>query len=154
MNDHANDQPAPDDELLLRRLRRNTFIVIGLALVASLIFSGRRMFFGVVLGSALCFFNLRWLTSSLRGILGLAMQQQDGRVPSFTAGKFIFRYYLVALAIGAAGWTGDFHPLGIGVGFAAFVGGVMIEAGYRLYLAMTGRELPEERASDSNLNDS
>lgn len=153
MNDPAHDQSAPD-ETLLRRLRRNTYIVIGLALAAALIFSGRQMFFGVVLGSALGFFNLRWLTSSLRGILGLAMQRQDGRVPPFTVGKFIFRYYLVALAIGAAVWTGGFHPLGIGIGFAAFVGGVMIETGYRLYLAMMGRELPEERASDSNLNES
>ena len=141
MKKPANDQSALSDETLQRRLLRNTFIVIGLALVASLIFSGRRMFFGVVLGSALGFFNLRWLTSSLRGILGLAMQRQDGRVPPFTAGKFIFRYYLVALAIGAAVWTGDFHPLGIGVGFAAFVGGVMIEAVYQFYLALTGRDL-------------
>jgi hypothetical protein len=139
----ADDQSVPFDdgnEVLFRRLRRNTFIVIGLALAASLLFSDRQkcwqMFFGVVLGGALCFFNLRWLSGSLRGMLALAKREQDGRVPPFTAGKFIFRYYLVAVAIGAAVWTGDFHPLGIGIGFAAFVGGVMIEAVYQFYLAV------------------
>ncbi|NOT60723.1 MAG: hypothetical protein HOP19_10935 [Acidobacteria bacterium] len=143
MKQPDDDQSASFDdgnEVLLRRLRRNTFIVIGLALAASLIFSergsDRRMFLGVVLGGALCFFNLRWLNSSLRSILALASQRQDGRVPPFTAGKFIFRYYLVAVAIGAAVWTGEFHPLGIGSGFAAFVGGVMIEAVYQFYLAL------------------
>lgn len=140
MKQPVDDQSASFDdgnEVLLRRLRRNTFIVIGLALAASLIFSDRRMVFGVALGGALCFFNLRWLNSSLRGILDLAMQRQDGRVPPFTVGKFIFRYYLVAVAIGAAVWSGGFHPLGIGIGFAAFVGGVMIESVYQFYLALT-----------------
>ena len=44
--------------------------------------------------------------------------------------------------------TGDFHPLGIGVGFAAFVGGVMIEAGYQLYLALTGRETEQDHLEE------
>jgi hypothetical protein len=59
---------------------------------------------------------------------------QSGRVPPFTASKFILRYIVIAATIAIALSTGYFHPLGIGIGFAAFAGGVMIEAAYQLYL--------------------
>ena len=95
---------------------------------------------GVVLGGALCLLNTRWLQSSLRVILKIAAEKQDGRVPPFTAGKFILRYYLIACAIGAAVWTGWFHPLGIGIGFAALVDSVALEAGYQLYLAYSSNQ--------------
>ena len=142
MNEPATDQLASDDALQ-RRLRRNMGFVIVVALVISYRWAGWRMFCGTALGSALSLLNRRWLTGSVRNILSEAVIMQNGRVPPFTAGKFIFRYYLIAFIIGAAVWTGDFHPLGIGVGFAAFVGGVMLEAGYRLYLFGVGRELSE-----------
>jgi hypothetical protein len=138
---------------LQRRLRRNTYVVIGLMLLLALVLSTRKMLFGVVLGSALGLLNLRWLTGSVRGILSQAVMMQNGRVPPFTAGKLILRYYLVALIIGAALWTGDFHPLGIGAGFAAFVFGVMIEAGYRFFLVILGRETPEDSASETHHNE-
>ncbi len=138
---------------LQNRLRCNTYVVIGLMLLLALFFASRKMFFGVALGSALSLLNLRWLTSSVRGILNQAVMMQNGHVPPFTAGKLILRYYLVALIIGAALWTGDFHPLGIGAGFAAFVFGVMIEAGYRFFLVIMGRETPEDRASETHHNE-
>lgn len=94
------------------------------------------MALGVALGGALSLFNKNWLHGSVRAILSAAAEKQDGRVPPFTAGKIIFRYYIIALVIGGAVWTGDFHPLGIAVGFAAFVGGIMLEAGYQLCLAL------------------
>lgn len=123
-----------DNDRLERRLLRNTFIVIAIALIVAAVWSGARMAMGVLLGGALSLFNKRWLAGSVRAILGQAIVMQNGRVPPFTAAKFILRYYIVAIAIGVAAWTGHFHPLGIGVGFAAFVGGVMMEAGYQLYL--------------------
>jgi hypothetical protein len=117
-----------------RRFDRNAYIVIAIALVSALIWSGWRMAAGVMLGGALSLFNKRWLQGSVRGIMSQAVMMQNGRVPPFTASKVILRYFIIAIAIGAAVWSGDFDPLGIGIGFAAFVGGVMIEAGYQLYL--------------------
>ena len=136
------------DSRIERRFERNTYLVICVALLTGLFWSGWRMALGVALGGALCLFNKRWLTASVRAILSQAVLLQNGRVPPFTAGKFIFRYYITALVIGLAVWTGDFHPLGIGVGFAAFVGGVMIEAGYQLYLALTGREAEQDHLEE------
>jgi hypothetical protein len=93
------------------------------------------MALGALLGGALCLFNIRWLRGSVGAILSQAVMTQSGRVPPFTASKFILRYVVIAAVIAVALWTGYFHPLGIGIGFAAFVGGVMIEAGYQLYLS-------------------
>lgn len=143
MSDPAIDHEVIDDPLY-RRARRNMVCLLLLALVAAAYWSGWRMALGVALGGALSFFNLRWLTASLRGILSQAVVAQDGRVPPFTAAKFVLRYYLIACAIGFAVWTGTIHPLGIGIGFFAFAGGVMIEAAYRLTLILTGRDSAEE----------
>jgi hypothetical protein len=109
-------------------------VVIAMALVAGFYWSGWRMGLGILLGGALCIFNLRWLGGSVRAILSYAAELQNNRVPPFTASKFILRYLIIAIVIGAAVWTGDFHPLGIAIGFGAFAGGVMIEAGYQIYL--------------------
>jgi hypothetical protein len=130
------------DSTVEQRLQRNTYLVILVMLLAGAVWSGGRMVLGVALGGALCLLNKGWLQNSLRAILKIAAEKQDGRVPPFTAGKFIFRYYLIACAIGAAVWTGWFHPLGIGIGFAALVGSVMLEAGYQLYLAYSSNQPP------------
>ncbi|MGE0130024.1 MAG: ATP synthase subunit I [Blastocatellales bacterium] len=123
-----------DDSGIERRFQRNTYVVIVVALAAGWFLSGWRMALGVVLGGALCLFNLRWLSGSVRAILSKAVMTQSGRVPPFTASKLILRYFVIAFVIVAALSTGYFHPLGIGTGFAAFAGGVMIEAVYQLYL--------------------
>jgi len=98
------------------------------------------MALSVLLGGILTLFNNRWLQGSVKAILSKAVMLQNGRVPPFTASKFVLRYFVIAFAIGAGLWTGSFDPLGIGIGFAAFVGGVMIEAGYQLYLAFKSTE--------------
>lgn len=98
------------------------------------------MALGVLLGAALSLFNKQWLEGSLRAMLNHEVAKEEGRVPPFTVFKFILRYLIVFLVIGAAVWTGWFHALGIGIGFAAFVGGVMIETGYQLYLALKSQQ--------------
>jgi hypothetical protein len=123
-----------ESKLIERRFERNMYIYILVALAISLIWAGWRMASGVLLGSILSIFNKRWLQGSVAAILGSAVEMGGGRVPPFTAAKLILRYFIIAFVIGAAIWTSDFHPLGIGIGFAAFVGGVMIEAGYQIYL--------------------
>lgn|SRR5262245_53125507 len=126
-----NEEPGNEIE---RRFRRNMIVVIGVALVIGFYWAGWRMGLGILLGGALCIFNLRWLGGSVRAILSHAVERQNSKVPPFTASKFILRYLIIALVMGAAVWTGDFHPLGIAIGFGAFAGGVMIEAGYQIYL--------------------
>src|SRR5262245_58292399 len=123
-----------DDSGIERRFQRNTYVVIGVALIAGRLLVGWRMALGVALGGALCLLNVRWLSGSVRAILSKAVMTQSGRVPPFTASKFILRYFVIAAAIVIALLTGYFHPLGIGIGFAAFAGGVMIEAFYQLRL--------------------
>jgi hypothetical protein len=129
-----------EDRRLERRLERNTYLVIAVALLCALFWSSRPMALGILLGGALSLLNKRWLQGSVRAILSKAVVMQSGRVPPFTASKLILRYFVIALAFGIAFWTGDFHPLGVGIGFAAFVGGVMMEAGYQLYLSFKSNE--------------
>lgn len=135
------------DSRLQQRFQRNTYLVILVALLTSALWAGWRMALGVALGGVLSLVNKNWLQGSVRVILRSAAERQDGRIPPFTAGKFIFRYYLIALAVGGAVWTGEFHPLGIAIGFAAFVGGVMLEAGYQLYLALFPDQSDEDTTS-------
>jgi hypothetical protein len=123
-----------DDSGIERRFHRNTYVVIGVALTAGWFLAGWRMALGVALGGALCLFNIRWLSGSVRAILSQAVVTQSGRIPPFTASKLILRYFVIAIVIVIALSTGYFHPLGIGIGFAAFAGGVMIEAAYQLCL--------------------
>lgn len=127
--------PIEDTEIE-RRLQRNSYIVIGVAVIAGCFLSGWRMALGAMLGGALCMFNIRWLSGSVRAILSKAVMTRNGRVPPFTASKFILRYFIIAAAIAIALTTDYFNPLGVGFGFAAFAGGVMIEAAYQLFLSL------------------
>jgi hypothetical protein len=65
-----------------------------------------------------------------------------------TASKFVLRYFIIAVVIIAAVWTSSFHPLGIGIGFAAFVAGVMMEAGYQLYLFFKMNDRSEDSSKE------
>lgn len=133
LNDSNMDGEA-ENRAVERRLERNTFIFIVAVSIAAGVWSGWRMLLGVLIGGALSLFNKRWLRGSLQVMLDRAAEEGTGRVPSFTAFKFVLRYVVIALVIGAAVWTGRVHPLGIGIGFAAIVGGAMIETVYQLYL--------------------
>ncbi|MFN8000850.1 MAG: ATP synthase subunit I [Acidobacteriota bacterium] len=147
----ASQMSTEDDSRVQQRLQRHTYVVIILALIVGGIWAGWPMALGILLGGILSLFNKRWLQGSLRAMLNHVVAQETGRVPPFTASKFILRYFVIALVIGMAVWTGKVHPLGLGIGFAAFVGGVMIEAGYQLYLGFkTNDEAVSEEASDSS----
>jgi hypothetical protein len=135
-----------------QRFQRNTYIVIVIALLVSLFWVGHRMALGVLVGGALSLFNKRWLEGSVRGILSHAVIMQNGRVPPFTASKLILRYFVIALVIGLALWSGKVDLLGVAVGFAAFVCGVMIEAGYQLYLSLKTTGASSDTADEQTEN--
>src|SRR5262245_61865171 len=128
------------DKAIERRFDRNTHLVIVVATIASLIWSGWRLALGLMVGGAWGLLITRWLQGSVRAILNQAVIQQNARVPSFTASKLILRYFIIAIVIGVGFWSGYFDPIGIGIGFAAFVGGVMIEAVYQLYMSFKSTE--------------
>jgi hypothetical protein len=126
-----------------RRFQRNTFIFFGLALIGGLIWGLFRKSWsltsGIALGGVLALLNKRWLEGSIRSIMRHAIAMQEGTAPNLPplmASGVIFRYFFVAFCFGIAVWTGLFHPLGVAIGFTSFVGGVMIEAGYQIYLAL------------------
>jgi ATP synthase I chain len=139
-----------DDSGIERRFQRNTYVVIGFATSAGWFLAGWRMTLGALLGGALCLFNIRWLRGSVRAILSKAVVTQSGRVPPFTASKLILRYFVIAIVMVVALLTGYFHPLGIAIGFAAFVGGVMIEAAYQLCLLFKSFRAGENAQENSS----
>jgi len=134
-----NVQENADDDGLYRRLQRNTFLFLGLALLASLMKGSWQIVAGVALGGGLAIFNKRWLEGSIRVLLSQALVMPEGQIPTWTASKLVLRYLILALCCGIALWTGAFHPLGMAVGFASFVGGVMIEAGYQIFLVLKSK---------------
>lgn len=121
-----------------RRLEWNTYLVLAAMIIGSLFIGDPKVIGGTLLGGALGLINHRWLSASLSVIIPSAAQ--SNRVPRWTAWKFILRYLVVGSAIGLALWSGWFNLLAIVIGFCAFVGAVMIEAGYQIYLIIVHRE--------------
>lgn len=117
-----------------RRIQRNTYIVIVLAILAGLTFSGWRMATGIAVGGLLSLFNQRWLRSSVASILGNAASNADGAVPRWTVTKFLLRYAVIGTVAGAALWSRKIDLIGFGIGIGSVVWAVMVEAGYQVYL--------------------
>lgn len=123
-----------DAEASERRIYRNTYIVMALAIVVSLVFAPWPMVAGIVIGSALCVFNERWLRSSVGAILGTSPRSPSGTVARWRVSKFLLRYAVIGTVGGVAFWSGKVDLIGFGIGFASFVWAAMMEAGYQLYL--------------------
>jgi hypothetical protein len=131
------------DGALERRLSRNRLIVLIIATLVSLLWARRDVTIGIVVGGALGHLNQRWLSMSIKATLLIAASGADP-VPAGTLVPLFLRYLIVAIGMVGAIWLGVAHPVGLAIGFAAFVGGVMIEAGALLYRGL------REGASDSD----
>ena len=129
-------QENPDDRSLNRRLKRNTLLFLIAALAFSLWLGSAEIVAGVALGGVLAILNQRLLEGGIRSLLSQVVASDTGSVPAWPASKLMVRYLIVALCFGIALLTGLFHPVGMAIGFASFVGGVMIEAGYQIYLVL------------------
>ena len=123
-----------------RRIHRNTYLVIGFATLVGLTFPGWRMAASILLGGALCLLNQRWLSSSVASILGAAASTSGGAVPRWTVTKFLLRYAVIGTVAGAALWSRKVDLIGFGVGIAAVVWAVMIEAAYQIFLTFARRD--------------
>jgi hypothetical protein len=128
----------PAGEETLRRLKRAASWLILAGVVAAFVAAGWRAALGVALGGALSLLNARWLGASVGAILHVAGSTGDPAVPRWAVSKFFLRYALVGFVMLAAAASGWFDLLGIGLGFAAFVGAAMLEAARQAYLTFRG----------------
>lgn len=140
----SDNSPSNDDESLSltapeaveRRVWRNIFAVVALAVVIAAIVADLRFMLGLVLGGGLALLNYKWLHSSLREALGAGTE----KAPPGTMIKFVVRWLVIAAVAWAANKTGYFDPLAILAGLFAPAAAVMIEAAYVAYKSFRTRE--------------
>jgi hypothetical protein len=141
----ASDNSASNDDQSLglmapeaveRRVWRNIFAVVAVAVVIAALTADLRFMLGLVLGGGLALLNYKWLHSSVRAVLATGNQ----KAPPGTMIKFVVRWLVIAAAAWAANKTGYFDAIAILAGLFAPAGAVMIEAAYAAYKSLTTRE--------------
>jgi hypothetical protein len=122
----SEEEPLPftRPEFVERRVWRNLFAVIIVAVAISALAADFRFTLGLALGGALALLNYRWLGSSLRAVLAAGAE----KTPPGTMLKFVIRWIVIAAAGWAANKTGYFEAVGILAGLFAPAVAVMIEA--------------------------
>lgn len=129
INEDTPDYAPLENE---QRLRIITVVLIVAGAVLAFALADLKMALGIALGGILSLFNERWLRSSTKAMIELA--SATGNPSVATTSKFIFRFVIIAAVIAVAMKSGYFNLLGIGLGFAAFVGATMVEAVYQLII--------------------
>lgn len=122
-------------ELVERRVWRNSFAVIVLALIIAAVLANLKFTLGLIVGSALSLINYKWLHTSVKD----ALSESKGKAPPGTAMMFIIRWIVIGLVIYLLNLTGWFDPVGMLAGLFAPALAVMIEAGYVTYKTITQR---------------
>jgi hypothetical protein len=125
---------APD--AVERRVWRNIFAVVAIAVVIAALTADLRFMLGLVLGGGLALLNYKWLHSSLRAVLATGNQ----KTPPGTMIMFVVRWLVIAAVAWAANKTGYFDAVAILAGLFAPAVAVMIEAAYVAYKSLTTRE--------------
>jgi hypothetical protein len=123
---------------LERRLRRNMFVVVALAVLLSAPLAPWRVTTGLLLGGALAVFNHHWLRSSLHAVFGgRATGASRSRL---VAARYVLRYVIIALVVASA-YMFDLISLAATLaGMCAFAAAIMVEALVQLYFAIVYRE--------------
>ena len=129
--DHVSPESADftDPEAVDRRVWRNIFAVIAIAVVAAAIFADMRFMLGLVVGGALALINYKWLHSSVRGILAVS----SGKAPPGVTVMFVVRWLVVGIAAYLSVLTGYVDPIAILGGLFAPAVAIMVEAIYSTY---------------------
>jgi FtsH-binding integral membrane protein len=123
---------------LERRLLRAMYVVLAVALAASLVFAPWRVTTGLLLGGVLSLFNHHWLRGSLAAVFG--GQAAAGRRPRLSAARYVLRYFVIACVVASAYALNLISvPATLG-GLCAFAAAVMVEAFTQLYFAIIRRE--------------
>ena len=118
-----------DPAAIERRVWRNIFIVIFLAVIASAALADSRFMLGIALGGALALLNYKWLHASLRSIMAVGSR----KTPPGTTMKFVTRWLVIAAVAWVANQTGYFEAVGILAGLFAPAIAVMMEAAYMTF---------------------
>ena len=113
-------------EAVERRVWRNIFVVVALAVVAAAVFADLTFMLGLVLGGALALLNYKWLNASLRAVLVVGTE----KAPPGTLIKFVVRWLVIGAVAWVANKTGYFEPVAILAGLLAPAAAVAIEAAY------------------------
>ena len=130
------DSLAPGaPEAVERRIWRNIFAVVAIAVVIAALTADLKFMLGLVLGGGLALLNYKWLHSSLRAVLAAGSQ----KAPPGTIIKFVVRWLVIAAVAWAANKTGYFDAVAILAGLFAPAVAVMIEAAYATYKGVTTR---------------
>ena len=140
----SDNSPSNDEDSLAlgapeaveRRVLRNIFAVVAIAVVIAALTADLKFMLGLVLGGALALLNYKWLHSSLRAVLAAGSQ----KTPPGTIIKFVVRWLVIAAVAWAANKTGYFDAVAILAGLFAPAVAVMIEAAYATYKGVTTRE--------------
>jgi len=133
-DDESQALTAP--EAVERRVWRNIFAVVAIAVVIAAVAGDLKFMLGLVLGGGLALLNYKWLHSSLRSALGAANE----KAPPGTMMKFVVRWLVIAAVAWAANRTGYFETVAILAGLFAPAVAVMIEAAYVAYRGIRTRE--------------
>src|SRR5215813_9868066 len=94
-------------EAVERRVWRNIFAVVAIAVVIAAITADLNFMLGLVLGGGLALLNYKWLHSSLRTVMSTGSQ----KTPPGTMMKFVFRWLVIAAGAWAANKTGYFDAV-------------------------------------------
>jgi ATP synthase I chain len=119
-----------------RRVLRNIFAVVAIAVVIAALVADLRFMLGLVLGGGLALLNYRWLHSSLGAVLAAGNE----KAPPGTMIKFVVRWLVIAVVAWAANKTGYFDAIAILAGLFAPAAAVTIEAAYVAYKSLKKRE--------------
>jgi hypothetical protein len=110
-----------------RRVWRNIYVVIAIAIIVAAVYADLQFVFGLALGGMLALLNYRWLHSSLRSVL------VAGKAPPGTSLKFVFRWIVIGSVVYAASLTGYFNSIAMLLGLFAPAIAIMMEAAYVTY---------------------
>ncbi|MEW6126339.1 MAG: ATP synthase subunit I [Acidobacteriota bacterium] len=126
-----NEVTSP--ERVERRIWRNTFAIIILAIIFASLFANLKFTLSLFVGSALSLVNFKWLHASIKDVLTAS----DGKRPPGTMLLFIVRWILVGAVVYGLHLTGYFDIVAMLAGLFAPALAVMIEAGYVTYKTIT-----------------
>jgi len=132
LNDGGHDS-FTDPAAVERRVWRNIFIVIAIAVLSAAIFADLKFVFGLVIGGMLALLNYRWLHSSVRA----ALAGSEKKAPPGTTMKFVVRWLVIAAVVYSANLTGYVDAVAMLTGLFAPALAIMIEAAYVTYRTIT-----------------
>jgi len=135
----AESSALPDErtepKAVERRVWRNAFAVMALAIAVSAILATWKFTLGLALGCLLALLNFRWLHASVRDILGAGTT----KAPPGTMWLLLIRWIVVGAVAYLAIQTGYFSGVAVITGLFTLAAAVMIEAIYMLFISFARR---------------